>query len=168
MAYYFFLLLMLFCNMLCAMEIKIIGVRTTDNAQFMVLQQFVDESRILRNGIYTDGASVEPVTNVAMTLRAFKELLPLLKMGAEITRLQQEVDALADSDECAQKKVDLAAACRNLRLAVVKGTKRDWHKWLKISKELDILTLHNAAVATGRTKGWIKQRRISQAGHKKK
>lgn len=149
------LMFLLIGSMASAMNVKIVGVKTNDKVQVLLLKKYVDESTILRQTIRPGEKWCE--ATVAMTQEEFNTVIPFLKMGVEVTRIKQEVAALENPLLHKQQEPNLDHA-RDQLVKIIDGySKREWIKCIKVAIALRIDAVFDAAAVVGKKKSWFKK-----------
>lgn len=132
----------------------IVGVKTTDKVQVMLLRRFVEESSVLSKAIrQVEGRGL--LASVAMTQAELNKMIPYLKLGAEITRLEKEKQSL---NPLLGNEYDplIDDAREQLKATIAGYDLTAWNACRKAARKLGLTRVNEVALAVGKEKGWLK------------
>lgn len=142
-------------SMANAMNTKIVGVKTLDNVQVMLLKKYVEESHVIKDTIHSGEKWY--LARVAMTQEEFNRAIPYLKLGAAVTRIKQEVSREKNALMRRELEPNIEFARRELIDIIDRYSKKEWTQCIKSAIALRIDTVFDAAAAVGKKKNWFKK-----------
>ncbi|MGE0009563.1 MAG: hypothetical protein AB7F19_03395 [Candidatus Babeliales bacterium] len=134
-------------------NIRVVGVKTTDNFKIMVLKEFIEESGLLMKSL--TGVDEELITWAGVTRANFSIVLKCLKLAASVTRPRRELAQNNYAEKQQELEYNFSNAQKDLTLILATCTRKQWKKCFKTASVFRIETIKQAAQTIGKDKGWL-------------